>query len=321
MAAALPRIFHILEPYYLAKAIRIVKPDLIHIHFASQGLLSFPLSRFHPLVVTAMGSDISPAVGYRGWYAPLTRRVLQSADCITVKSAYMEKMLNQIGDFTDKTEHITWGVDLDLFHSERNLGALRRNLEIPDGDMVFLDPRKMVPLYNHHILLEAFRDYVNAKCPGAVLLFVGFNPDLRYLETLKRNVAKWNLEKSVRFLPPQDGEGMADLFSLADVMISIPESEGFPQSIYEAWASGLYMILGDLPHYHQEVADGKTARLVPIGDVNALADTLRWVASHPEVRKMAKLAGRELAKSFANRTEQITRMNSIYARLLGKHHD
>jgi glycosyltransferase involved in cell wall biosynthesis len=227
-------------------------------------------------------------------------------------------VLNQIGDFTHKTERINWGVDLDLFAPNRNTEVLRRKLNVPDDALIFLDPRKMRPLYNKHVLLEAFRNYLKANNPSAVLLLVGFNPDQRYLNCLKARARQWNIQDSVRFLPGQDHEEMADLFALADVMISIPESEGFPQSIYEAWASGLYMILGDLPHYHQEVADGKTARLVPIGDVNALADALRWVADHPEVRKMAKLAGRNRAKSFANRTEQITRMNGIYARLLGK---
>ena len=315
---ALPWLFHVFEPSYLTRAIKLVEPDLIHVHFASTGLLSLPLSRFHPLVVTAMGSDISPKVGYRGWYAPFTQRLLKSADCITVKSAYMEQVLQQIGDFADKTKRISWGVDLGLFQQNRNTNALRLKLDIPDETLVFLDPRKMRPLYNHHILLEAFRDYLNASSPSAILLLVGFNADQHYMNSLKRSVRTWNLEKSVRFLPSQGYEEMADLYALADVMISIPQSEGFPQSIYEAWASGLYMILGDLPHYRQELDDGQTALLVPLGDVQALTDALRWIAEHPEVRKIAKDAGRARAKSIADKTEQTIKMNRIYASLLAK---
>jgi glycosyltransferase involved in cell wall biosynthesis len=316
--AALPWLFHLFEPSYLMHAIKLFEPDLIHVHFASMGLLALPLSRFHPLVVTAMGSDISPKVGYRGWYAPFTRRLLQSADCITVKSDYMERVLQQIGDFAHKTERITWGVDLSLFQPGRTTDALRRKLGIPSGALVFLDPRKMRPLYNKHILLEAFRNYLNANNPSAILLLVGFNPDPSYLNSLKEQARMWNIEKAVRFLPPQDRKEMADLYALADVMISIPKSEGFPQSIYEAWASGLYMILGDLPHYRQEFSDRKTARLVPVGEVQALADTLSWVANHPDMRKAAKEVGPARAKSIADKAEQTKKMNQIYARLLVK---
>jgi glycosyltransferase involved in cell wall biosynthesis len=316
--ASLTWLFHLFEPYYLARSIKLVRPDLIHVHSASTGLLALPLSRFHPLVVTAMGSDISTKVGYRGLYAPFTRRLLKSADCITVKSAYMEQMLLKIGDFAHKTERITWGVDLSLFRPGRTTNALRRKLEIPAGALVFLDPRKMHPLYNKHILLDAFRKYLNTNNPGAILLLVGFNPDPRYLKRLKEQVRIWNIENVVRFLPPQDREEMADLYALADVMISIPQSEGFPQSIYEAWASGLYMILGNLPHYRHVFVDGQTARLVPLGDPQAVADALSWVANHPEVRKVARDAGPARAKSIADKAEQTQIMNQIYARLLVK---
>jgi glycosyltransferase involved in cell wall biosynthesis len=316
--AKLPWLFHLFEPGFLTRAIKLIQPDLIHVHFASMGLLALPLSRFHPLIVTAMGSDISPTVGYRGWYAPLTRRLLRTADCITVKSRYMEQVLQHIGEFAHKTERITWGVDLSLFRPGRTTDAIRRKLEIPRDALVFLDPRKMRPLYNKHILLEAFRNYLNTNNPGAILLLVGFNPDRRYLNRLMEQARMWNIEKAVRFLPPQDRDEMADLYDLADVMISIPQSEGFPQSVYEAWASGLYMILGDLPHYRQEFVDGQTARLVPIGDAQAVAEALSWVATHPEIRKVAKEVGPACAKSVADKAEQTKKMNQIYSRLLTK---
>jgi glycosyltransferase involved in cell wall biosynthesis len=314
--ATLPWVFHFFEPSYLMNAIKQVQPDLVHVHFASTGLLALPLSRFSPLVVTTMGSDISPMVGYRGLYAPFTKLLLENADCITVKSTYMGRELQKIGDFSHKTEHINWGVELDLFRPDRDTDTIRRKLRIPDGTLIFLAPRKMTPLYNHHITLEAFRYFRNANHLNAVLIFVGFNPDQRYLLDLRRKARVWDIEKAIRFLPAQDYDEMADLYALADVMISIPQSEGFPHSIYEAWASGLYMILSDLPHYRQELSDGQTARLVPLGDAHALADALAWVSDHPEARNTARKVGRELAKSNADKTEQSVKMNRIYTRLL-----
>ena len=316
--ARLPRLHHFFEPFYLADAIKNIHPDLIHVHFASKGLLAIPLSRFHPLVVTAMGSDISPTVGYRGLYAPFTRRLLESADCITVKSAFMQQMLRQIGDFAYKTKRVTWGVDLDLFRPDRAVEPLRRKMGIPESALVFFDPRAIHPLYNKHLVLEAFRRYVDAGGAEAVLLIAGFNADKRYMNQLQKQVDESRLRKSVLFIPQQNRFNMADLYSLADIVVSFPRSDGFPQTIYEAWASGRFMILSDLPQYRDELRDGITARLVDLRDVQALADSLNWVSQHSEARLAARKTGPARARAIADKSVETEKMNQIYVDLLTK---
>jgi glycosyltransferase involved in cell wall biosynthesis len=319
--AQLPRFHHFCEPFYLAHAIKNIHPDLIHVHFASKGLLALPLSHFHPLAVTTMGSDIAPTVGYRGVYAPFTRMLLDAADCITVKSGYMEQMLAQIGDFAHKIKHITWGVDLDLFRPDRDTKSLRANMRIPDRALVFFDPRAMRPLYNKHLLLEAFRLYINSGGPETVLLLEGNQADNRYLGKLKKRVKKWGFEDIVHFLPLQNQDGMADLYALADVVISVSNSDGFPQSIYEAWAGGRFMILSDLPQFREDFNDGATARLIDISDTHSLVNALLWVAEHPEIRRGAAQIGRARARSIADKDVEFKKMNRLYAGLLSKSHD
>lgn len=136
--AGLPWFYHLFELIYLARAIKAIQPNLIHVHYASKGLLALPLSRFHPLVVTVMGSDISDRVGLNGLYAPFTRRLLESADRITVKSASMAQAVERIGKYSEKLEIITWGVDLDLFRPDRNTAEIRHELEIGEDTLVFL---------------------------------------------------------------------------------------------------------------------------------------------------------------------------------------
>lgn len=307
---------NILEPLYLHAAIKQIKPDLIHVHYASRGGSVIPLLRFHPLVVTAMGSDISPTVGYRGLYAPFTRKLLESANLITVKSAYMEQMLEQIGDFANKTKRITWGVDLNLYRPGRETKGLRNRLNISKDSLVIFDPRAMRPLYNKHILIDAFKLYQASGGQKAILVISGYNADLHYQDRLQRKIEFLKLKDTVIILPEQSPQEMAQLYTLADIVVSIPKSDGFPQSLYEAWACGKFMVLSDLPQYREEVSDGQTARLVPVGDVQGLANAMMWAGVHPEVRRRAKQIGREHVKLIANKAEQTRKMNQLYADLL-----
>lgn len=311
----------VFQPKYFRRALSTVRPDLVHVHYAFKGSLAWHLGRFHPLVVTTMGSDISPTGAYRGFLAPFTRHLLDRADRVTVKSTYMLEMVQMIGNYAHKTERITWGVDLNLFKPTREIKALKEHLQIPQGALVFFDSRATRPLYNKHLLVDAFGAYLSKGCPEAVLLISEFNASHGYLQQIKQRVKTLRLEHRVRFLPPQNKEGMADLYALADVVVSIPSSDGFPQTIYEAWASGRFLILGDLPQYREELKGGVTAKLVKLRNVNELTDALIWVARHPEIRQAAREAGRSRAQAVGDKTEQAEKMNLLYAKLLAMTHD
>ncbi|MBN2434258.1 MAG: glycosyltransferase, partial [Spirochaetes bacterium] len=83
----------IFEPFLIFNTIRRVKPDIIHVHFASKGLAAVPVSRYHPLIVSCQGGDIFPDQAYRGFYAPFVRYLLDNADCITSMTDYMDLTL------------------------------------------------------------------------------------------------------------------------------------------------------------------------------------------------------------------------------------
>lgn len=311
----------ILQPFFFKRTLLAIRPDLVHVHYALKGLLALSLGRIHPLVVTAMGSDISPTGAYRGVLAPFTRYLLDRADCITVKSAYMSKMVQKIGNYAEKIELITWGVDLNLFKPTRQIKELRDRLRIPQGALAFFDPRAARPLYNKHILVDAFSAYLKRGGQEAILLTSEFNASSDYLHKLKQRVKTLGLEDHVRFLPKQNREGMADLYTLADIVVSVPISDGFPQTIYEAWASGRFLILANLPQYREEFEDGATGKLVEVSNVEALAEAFVWVSRHPETRQAAREAGPLRAQAVGDKAGQTKKVSQLYARLLSMTHD
>lgn len=306
----------LLEPLLVWNTLRRVKPDIVHVHYASKGPAALALRSAHKLVVSVMGSDVLPEAGYHGVYAPFTRILLQRADSITSKSGYMDEAVLAIGNFGKKLRRITWGVDLELFRPGRETHLLRKRLEIPEGARVFFDPRNARPLYNKRVILEAFSRYQAQAGPSAVLLSATINAEPDYLAELKSRAIRLSIAENVRFLEPQMQEEMADLYCLSDACVSLPRSDGLPQSMLEAMACGTYLILGNLPQYAEVVKEIEGYRSVEVKNPQEIADAMHWVANNPEAAAGIAAGNRNYVEVHADQREENKKVLAIYAQLL-----
>jgi glycosyltransferase involved in cell wall biosynthesis len=112
---------------------------------------------------------------------------------------------------------------------------------------------------------------------------------------------------------------MPAYFNLADIMVTIPRSDGMPQSLYEAMACGTYPIMGNLESYRELIQDGVNGRLVEVSDVEALGEAMHWAAAHPEHRKTAAVINRQRVIEIADKNTQDQLVNSLYDELLQKY--
>ena len=301
--------------FVLRRAISVVRPELIHVHYAYQALATNSLCGFHPLVVSVMGGDVLPDQSYRGYRKRFVRRLLDAADRITSKSEFLDTALASIGDYGHKVRRITWGIDLSHYSPMRDTGGLRRQLGLEVDERVFFDPRVADPLYNKTAILSGFSDYIKSGRRGVLVVSELFGTR-RYLQDLRQQAQQLGIAEKVRFVGSIEHAQMADYYALADVTISIPASDGFPQTIYEAAACGSFLVLSDLPQYREAVRDGLVARYISPGDSDALAAALVWVIDHPGERAEAILAGRAYAARVADKRAQDTLMCDVYSELL-----
>lgn len=303
-------------PLALKQAIRTIKPDLIHVHYGFQGLANLVLVGQHPLLLSIMGGDILPDQEYRGIYKFLIRWLLNHADRITSKSDYLDLALNNINDYRDKTIRVTWGVDLHKFHPDRDVSWLRKNLALTSDVQVIFDPRKARPIYNKDIILEAFAKYLVRTSRPAVLLSSGLFGSTSYTDQLKKKARDLGIIDQVRFIEKIDPSEIPDYYVLADITISVPSSDGLAHTVYEAMACESFLIISDLPAYKGIVEDGVTARLVPVRDIDSLADAICWVEEKQDICAQAKKFGRSYVEENANLEDQSYRVSQIYSSML-----
>ena len=185
---------------------------------------------------------------YRGWvYKTLYNRL----DALVTNSDPLRDFLREIG-VTTRIEMIPNGVDCARFRppattaDQRARARRREALGIAPDDLVIATVGAVVPRKGHDVLLEAWIDLAK-RFPSAHLLLVGPRADLhdpklpdfrRRLETL---VAASGAADRVHFvgMAPDVEEYLraADLFALPS------QREGFPNSVLEAMASGLPVVV------------------------------------------------------------------------------
>jgi glycosyltransferase involved in cell wall biosynthesis len=308
----------IIEPFYVLMVIRRVDPDLVQVHYASKGLATIPILQRQPLIVTTMGSDLVPTLGYKFPFRFWIDLILRKATKVTTRSEFMKKRLLQMGVPEEKLIVNSWGIDLDHFSRKSNLKRLKQDWGVPDDALIFFDPRSAHPLYNKDIILKAFAKAAAKTNKKIHLLVAGIFATDTQMAELHQLVAELDIGGQVTFLGTVEYEQMPELYSLAECTVSVPSSDGMPQTIFEAWACGSYLIIGDLPQYDEFVEDESTAKRVPIRDVQSLNEAMLWVLANDKVRQSAIKLGRERAKRFADRKIQKKGMRDLVMSLLTK---
>jgi glycosyltransferase involved in cell wall biosynthesis len=299
--------------------IRSFEPDLLHVHYAGGKLGTLAaFSGVRPLVVTVMGGDVQPEQHLEG-HARLerraTRRLLEQADLLLAKSEALLRELENFGDFGAKTEVVRWGIDVARFRRDPTAGrAWRARLGLQADDRVVLSPRLLRPLYNVHLLIEAWPGVLQ-RVPTAVLLVSEHRALPDYKAQLEQRARSLGIAEGVRFIGAIDYADMPGLLSACDLSVSVPSSDGLPQSLFEALASETPTVLGRLDAYAEAVTDGTHTLLSDI-EPEALAQAIAKVLGDRQLAASLSRAGLARVGTIASLPYEAERVEGFYRRVL-----
>ena len=100
------------------------------------------------------------------------------------------------------------------------------------------------------------------------------------------------LSDRVHILGPLPHECMAKALGQMDIYVNTSYQEGMPNGILEAMACALPVVATRADGIPQLVDDGVTGYLCPVGGLESLADSCRWLIDHPDLRSRMGTAGR-----------------------------
>lgn len=152
---------------------------------------------------------------------------------------------------------------------------------------------------NHALLIDAFTKIAD-EFPECTLENYG---DGQLREILQKKIDKLGLTDRIKLQPAR--KDVFDAIRTARLFVLSSDYEGMPNALMEAMALGLPCVATDCRPGGARtlVEDGMNGFVVPRMDVDALADKMRYVLSHPDVANTIAHGGRNIAETH---TEKIT---------------
>lgn len=162
----------------------------------------------------------------------------------------------------------------------------------------------------HREVIEALARVIRSH-PSFRLVLIGDGPER---DRLTQQVTNLGLKSNVVYAGRRIDA--ASLVSGFDFSVLGSSEEGFPNALMESMAHAVPVVSTDVGGVPELVEDGKHGRLVPFGDVEAMAGAIAWMIEHPdERRRMGENARRRIGDEFS--TERMVRQTeAVYESFL-----
>jgi glycosyltransferase involved in cell wall biosynthesis len=228
---------------------------------------------------------------------------------ICVSNAVREVLVNAYRFPARKTITVHNGVSTSTFvPSKMNGAAVRAQLGVAPEDFLLVCAARLAEAKGVDILLQAVsrvvRQGISCRC-----IIVGDGP---LNEKLLRQASSLGLWGYVYFEGFQ--KDVRPYLQAGSAFILTSHLEGLPLSVLEAMACGLPCIVTNVGGSAEAVKDQVVGLVIPPASVEAAADAILYLATHPDERaEMASKARQTVCQSFDNEN----RMSELARVILG----
>lgn len=285
--------------------------DVVHAHGLRAGVDSALAARTRlpararPRLITTVHNLVQrDIVGRRAaldrWAEPLVVRL--SDHTLAVSEEIARRLRAAAGAGSTRVEVLYLGIG-QAPEVRASPAEVRASVGVSAGAHLAVAVARLAPQKALPVLFDAI-----ARTGGDVTLVVlGEGPLGSELRAL---VSARGLDERIRFLGFRDD--VADVVAAADVFCLSSTWEGVPLAAQEAILLGTPIVSTDVGGMSELISDGLSGRLVPAGDVVALAAALDELCSSPELRRRyAARASSDLAKRFSTEA-MLDRLKTLY---------
>ncbi|SFS80829.1 N-acetyl-alpha-D-glucosaminyl L-malate synthase BshA [Paenibacillus sp. BC26] len=296
----------------MAQVVKNQQLDVLHVHYAVPHAVCAFLAKQMvgdqlKTVTTLHGTDIT-VLAQDESLKDLIRMGINKSDAVTAVSNDLICETRELLDITKPIELTYNFVDKRVYYP-RECSSLRSDFASKD-EKILMHISNFRPVKRLSDVVDIFAK-VSKELPSRLLL-VGEGPDL---PKVQQRIRQLGLQDRVHFLGKQDD--VAQVISIADVMLLPSEKESFGLVALEAMACGvptIGSIAGGIPEL---VTHGETGYLSPIGDTDSMAANAIQLLRNPELyRKVREACLHRARRQFCN--DLITaEYERIYYKVLG----
>ncbi|MFC1988441.1 glycosyltransferase [Chloroflexota bacterium] len=289
-----------------------IKPDIIDAHYVVKYGAVAALSNSHPLVVTAMGSDILILSRENAIWRLVAKYVLGKTDLIVCRSPVVQKQILKLGMPVNKVRIIIPGVDTGRFLPLPKDVRLLQKLEIRPSDPVVISTRSLSPVYDVEALVRAV-PLVLSEEPEVQFLIIGHGVQGNHLRKIAQELG---VMASVRFVGWISHAEIPRYLSSSDIYVSTSLSDGTPNSLLEAMSCELAPVVTSIPANQRWIKDGKNGYLVPIKDPTTLGNRIISLIKNEKERKTFGIKNRKIVQEKAEQKAEMKKLGAVYLDLV-----
>ncbi len=296
----------------LARFVKQHEIEVVHAHMARDYSLAAYAARRSPL---------SKLIVTRHVLFPLSRlhrRTLTGAfRIIAVSTAVAEQLRSQRLVNEDRIALVPNGVDVDRFARARaqfDRLQFTQSKNIPAGCLLVGSIGELRTLKRHDDFLRAAA-IVSQQVPESHFIIAGVDTSAsgQILKQLENLASQLRIESRVHFLGWLDD---AEKLLLAlDVFVSASETESFGLAIAEAMAAGRAVVATETDGAREVVEDQRTGLLVPIGDVERLAESIMLLLADENKRSLLGRQARDAVSRRFSLNRMVDEIERIYAKV------
>ena len=289
------------------------KPDVLHAFYVSNYGFLAAKTGFHPLIVTAWGSDILLNPEQHWILKRMIRRALQTADMVTTDSRRVQsKIVNLLipGHSNDsKIYIIRCGTDVNLFKPEKRSLITRSEMGAAAGELIVISIRALEPYYDVRTLVKAAGIVLQSE-PSIRFVVAGGGSERDVLENLAVAHGVFN---NFRFVGELAQDEVVRYLASSDIYVSTALGDaGLASSTAEAMACRLPVIVSDVCDNKEFVTENVDGFLFPAGSYEALADRILSLVNNRFARFRMGAEGREQIVMNLNIEVEMGKMMQLY---------
>lgn len=298
----------------LARIVRKRKIEIAHAHMARD----YPLAAF-----ATRRNRNARLILTRHVMFPLGRihalTLSHAARVIAVSDAVARRLLEQRLFPPDKIVAVKNGIDVERFEKARlsfDHDEFCGRMGLPADSLLVGTVGELTKLKGQRDFLQAAA-LVAGRFLKAHFVVAGLDTSRvqEHLASLRQLISELKLEDRVHHFGWLDD--IAQLYCALDIFVSASHSESFGLAIVEAMACGTPVVATATDGAREIIDDGKVGRLVPIGEIDALARAVVELLEDSVRRQQLAVAGQARARERFSLDRMVSETERVYCEALG----
>ncbi|AFV22749.1 glycosyl transferase group 1 [Methanolobus psychrophilus R15] len=236
--------------------------------------------------------------------------ILKNATILIALNKMETKQYQDLNVDEKRIKIVPNGINICEFKNLPPKGIFKNKYGINDTEKVILYLGRIDKIKGIDLLVDSFYDIIN-ELDDVRLVIVG--PDTGYLKQLKDQIKSLNLQNNVIFPGPLYGMDKLEAYVDSDVYVLPSVYDMFPNTVFEACACGIPVIVTDRCGISDIIKD-KVGRVVKY-DKNDLSNSIYDILNDKHLSENYGVEGKLMVNQYYNWSIIASNLENIYGNI------